>query len=188
MFIYQGTLASPTFITGIHMNVETLANGGLNNTDAANWDGVIPSGSAFINGTTSSKPTALTTGTNAIWIGTTLDVNSERDNARFACGPNVSTAALARAALNNQANWTTNKQTRRDLPCRRVAVTLRLHQPQLTHQQTRPQTPQQTLRPIRQQTPRQTRPRRHRQCLLRSQGRSLAATLSVPQRRDLFQM
>ncbi len=90
------------------MNVETLANGGPNNTDAANWDGVIPSGSAFINGTTSSKPTALTTGTNAIWIGTTLDVNSERDNARFACGPNVSTAALARAALNNQANWTTN--------------------------------------------------------------------------------
>src|SRR6185295_7336939 len=37
--------------------------------------------------------------------------STEFDNARFTCGPNVSTAALARAALNNPANWQTNNLT-----------------------------------------------------------------------------
>jgi len=113
LFAYQGTFAAPTFITGIHMNVFTIAiDAAPNNTDAASWDGVILAPTGFINGNSSSKPNAvgndLTTGTNAIWIGTTLVNSSERDNGKFTCGPDVSTAALARAALNNQANWLTN--------------------------------------------------------------------------------
>jgi len=106
LFAYQGTFASPTFITGIHMNVFVTTSGDPNNSDATNWDGVLAPGDPNINGSSSTKPVTLTTGTNAIWIGTTGDSTSEKDNARFNCGPNVSTAASARAALNNKANWT----------------------------------------------------------------------------------
>ena len=108
LIAYQGTFPTPTtFISGIHMNVDVFVNPGDNpTTSAAAWDGVVPVGSA--NNNHSALPTGLITGTNAIWIGTQGDITSERDNARFTCGPNVSTAALARAALNNPANWQTN--------------------------------------------------------------------------------
>jgi len=107
IFAYQGTFATPTFISGIHKNAYNTINGDPTTTDAATWDGVIASG--LLNTNSSGKPAALTTGTNAIWIGAvspTPPLVTEWDNAFFACGPDVSTATLARAALNNQANWT----------------------------------------------------------------------------------
>jgi hypothetical protein len=67
---------------------------------AAAWDGVLLP--ASFDNNNSGKPAALTTGTDALWFST------EFDNARFTCGPDVSTAALARAALNNPANWLAN--------------------------------------------------------------------------------
>ena len=109
IFAYQNSFASPTFISGIHMNVYSTTNSDPTTTSAALWDGVIASGS--LNGTSSGKPAALTTGTNAIWIGTSGDITSERDNGRFTCGPDVSTAVLARAAINNPANWLTSSTT-----------------------------------------------------------------------------
>ncbi len=101
---YQGSAATPTFISAIHMNV--FVNGvdpfGLSTTAAA-WDGTANSVSG------SALPTGLTTGTNAIWIGTQDVSASEFDNSHFTgCALNLSTAALARAALNNQANWTSD--------------------------------------------------------------------------------
>ena len=98
---YQGTFPTPTsFISGIHMNVYT---GVPSTTTAAAWDGVLAA--VDQNNNSSGLPTGLITGTNALWFST------EFDNARFTCGPNVSTAALARAALNNPANWQTNNLT-----------------------------------------------------------------------------
>jgi HYR domain/Secretion system C-terminal sorting domain len=109
IFAYQGSFASPQFIAGIHKNAYSTANGDPTTTTAAAWDGVIPG--ASLNATSSGKPAALTTGTNAIWIGSVnalAPFTTEFDNAYFACGPDVSTAALARAALNTAANWTTS--------------------------------------------------------------------------------
>ena len=64
---YRGTAASPTFISGIHMNVFSTTNGDPVSTTAAAWDGTATGTSA------SALPSGLTTGVNAIWIGT-LDV------------------------------------------------------------------------------------------------------------------
>jgi len=98
LFAYQGTFASPIFISGIHKNAYSTSAGDPTTTSAAAWDGVIAGPS--LNGTSSGLPAALTTGTNAIWIGAVNAVSpftTEWDNAYFACGPNVSTAVLARA-------------------------------------------------------------------------------------------
>lgn len=99
---FQGTTGSPTFISAIHMNVYTVAGGDLADTTAATWDGI-----ASDNSNASALPPGLTTGTNAIWVGTPGVPASEFDNARFTCGSaSVATVAAARAALNNPANWT----------------------------------------------------------------------------------
>ncbi|MBK9736863.1 MAG: hypothetical protein IPO92_18655 [Saprospiraceae bacterium] len=95
---YQGSFAAPSFIAGMHMNVESSPA-----TTAAAWDGT----GAILSGQTSEKPAALTTGTNANWF--TAEVN----NARFICGSTpVNTVPLALAALNSgnvtPANWLKN--------------------------------------------------------------------------------
>lgn len=91
LFIYQGTAESPTFITGIHWNVE-------NGTTADNWDGAASSA------ITSALPNQLTNGVNAIWIygaGQT-----EYDNFRYKTTATTSgTPAELRAAINDIANW-----------------------------------------------------------------------------------
>jgi Secretion system C-terminal sorting domain len=104
---YQGTAASPTIISGIHMNVY---NGSPDPsvTNATNWDN-LPSTTA--NTFFCFKPPTLTTGTNAIWIGTQAVISSERNNARFNAataisgGANLGTVAGVRAACNNKAFW-----------------------------------------------------------------------------------
>lgn len=98
---YQGTAASPTFISAIHMNVY---NGGTDPsiTDAANWDNLT---AANQTNNSSFKPSGLTTGTNCIWIGTQGSNASERNNALFNCTGPLATPAQVRAAVNNQANW-----------------------------------------------------------------------------------
>lgn len=94
---YQGAdLVPTTFISGIHMNVESVC--GI--TTAAGWDPascVFPISPA---NNTSMKPAALTTGVNAFWSPT------EHPNGKFAgCGLGLSTPAAVRAAVNNPANW-----------------------------------------------------------------------------------
>jgi hypothetical protein len=99
---YQGTVASPTFISGIHMNVYSTTIGDPVTTTAAAWDGTA-------NTTNSSAlPPGLSTATNAIWVGTQGVPSSERNNGRFNCSSgNITTVATTRASVNNQAFWTT---------------------------------------------------------------------------------
>lgn len=105
---YQGTVASPTIISAIHMNVYAVTGvGDCGNTTAASWDPVCVDGAGGTvgNGNWCSKPPTLTTGTNAIWMGT-LDVTaSEEDWAVFNCTGPLATPAQVRAAVNNNANW-----------------------------------------------------------------------------------
>ncbi len=99
---YRGTVAAPTFISAIHMNVYSVANGDATTTSAAAWDGAANTTNA------SALPTGLTTGTNCIWIGTSSSIASEFDNARFGnCAlPAVAgSVAALRTALNTQTNW-----------------------------------------------------------------------------------
>ncbi len=100
---YQGTAATPTFISAIHMNVYDLANiPDPSTTTAAAWDGVANTSNS------SALPPGLTTGVNAIWIGTQGNINSEKDNARFICAGNLSTAASIKALIYDQTKWTTS--------------------------------------------------------------------------------
>jgi hypothetical protein len=97
MFAYLGPDLAPTvFLSGIHMNVESVC--GI--TTSAGWDPAPCVFPASPNNNTSMKPAALTTGTNAFWS------TVEHDNGRFTgCGLVLSTAAAVRAAVNNPANW-----------------------------------------------------------------------------------
>jgi hypothetical protein len=111
IFAYQGTFAVPTFIAGIHMNVDVFVNpGDPPTTTAAAWDGLVPL--VFRNNNHSALPPALTTYTNANWFGTAGVGASEMDNVRFVCGSTpVNTVPLALAALNSgnvPANWVAN--------------------------------------------------------------------------------
>lgn len=102
---YQGLAASPTFISGIHMNVYALDVGACAPTLAASWDpDCVGTGGSFC-----KLPPGLITGTNALWIGTETVGASEVDDARFNCNVgNIGTVAQARATLTNKANWLTN--------------------------------------------------------------------------------
>lgn len=107
---YQGTVASPTVIAGIHMNVYAVTGvGDCANTTTASWDPPCVDGAAGTvgNGNWCSKPPALTTGTNAIWIGTQDVTASEEDWGVFNCTGPLATPAQVRLAVNNPANWIT---------------------------------------------------------------------------------
>lgn len=102
---FQGNLASPTFISAIHMNAESSGNLGSLST----WDD-------FTNGTSSSRsaiPPGLTNGINAIMVvdGTSAPY-TEYDNAIFNCtGIPAATANDTRLAINERANWTKDNTT-----------------------------------------------------------------------------
>jgi HYR domain/Secretion system C-terminal sorting domain len=98
---YRGTAAAPTFISAIHMNVET-------GSTVSAWDGTI------VSQTTSALPTGLSSGVNCIWVGTPGVLSSEHNNAKYGvCNlPAVAGSIVAlRAALNNQVNWTVDDNT-----------------------------------------------------------------------------
>lgn len=95
---YQGTVASPTIISAIHMNVY-IGGTDPSVTDATNWDGAANTTNS------SAKPPTLTTGVNALWIGTTGISASERNNAVFNCTGPLATPAQVRVSVNNQSNW-----------------------------------------------------------------------------------
>jgi large repetitive protein len=99
---YQGSVGSPTFITAIHMNVYSTTNSDPVTTTAAAWDGTANTANS------SALPTGLTNGTNAIWIGTQGDINSEKDNARFICAGDLSTVASIKGLIFDQTKWTTS--------------------------------------------------------------------------------
>ncbi len=106
IFAYQGNAATPTFISGIHMNYWTTAAGDPANTNAANWDGQSTSN------VSSALPSTLTTGTNAVWIYTAAAQHpTEKTNARFNCSGSLNTLANLRASIYTFSNWTGDANT-----------------------------------------------------------------------------
>ena len=110
IFAYQGAVATPTLISGIQMNVATVAPGGdcvdANTTD---WDGTCSNSS-----NASWKPPVFNNaGSTAVWIGTFQVSASEFDNARFTnCGGvPLATVADVKTAIVNQANWADKTNT-----------------------------------------------------------------------------
>ena len=101
LFAIQGSIASPTFISGLHFNVVTGV------TDDSNWDGNATSS------TTSALPDALTTGDTAVRL--TGPGGVEQDNFQFSCGiagcPLSGTPEQIRAIVHNLANWVGNNDT-----------------------------------------------------------------------------
>ena len=98
LFAIQGSIATPTFIAGIHFDV----TGGTND---GNWDG-----GATSNGT-SALPNALSNGDTAIRLAT--PANAEQDNWQFSCtlagsNPITGTPAAIRAILHDRTNWNFN--------------------------------------------------------------------------------
>ncbi len=104
---YQGTVAAPTFISAIHMNVYSVANFDPVNTDAATWDNTNSN-----NTSASALPPGLTTGTTAIWVGTFNTAASEFDNAIFNCAAGlIGTVAQIKAIIYDPNNWTKTNGT-----------------------------------------------------------------------------
>ena len=90
LFIYTGTASSPTFIAGIHFNVEP-------GSTFANWDG------GATDNKQSALPDQLTNGVSAIWVY--FSGPEERDNFRYNGTLTSGTPAQLRAAINNIVNW-----------------------------------------------------------------------------------
>ncbi len=123
LIAYQGTVASPTIISAIHMNVYAVTGvADCGNTTTASWDPLcIDGGTGTIGNTNwSTKPPTLTTGTNAIWVGSFDLTATEEDWAVFNCTGPLATPAQVRAAVNNNANWFSGDgvTTRRTSPSR----------------------------------------------------------------------
>ena len=95
IFLYQGTEATPIFITGIHYNVEP--NQTAETTTTANWDNIVADNK------TSSLPDQLVNGVNAIWVH---DNGTERDNFRYSCSAlSTGTPGELSTAINTLSNW-----------------------------------------------------------------------------------
>ncbi len=105
LFAYQGTVASPNFITAIHSNVDAGV------TTDADWDG------ANTSNTTSALPDQLVNGINAIRVYATGPPETEVDNWQFDCSavpggfPITGTAIQIAAIINDIQYWTNNDAT-----------------------------------------------------------------------------
>jgi hypothetical protein len=116
IFAYQGTLAVPTLITALQMNVGNIVpDANCANSTVADWDGV-----CTISGSNPTwKPASFNgAGSSAVWIGLPGDVTTEKDNAKFVntLGMPLGTIAQVIAAVTNQANWLPDDVTPVTLP------------------------------------------------------------------------
>ncbi len=113
---YQGTIAAPVFISGIHMNIYStdVAECACSTPGAWDPDCIDGAGGTVGNANFSKIPLGLISGTNALFFPTPCVNASDRDNAVFTgCGLDLSTPAAVRTAVNNSANWTTSNNTNR---------------------------------------------------------------------------
>lgn len=104
---YQGSAGSPTFISGLHMNMYSLDASECGNTTDATWDPIC----IAANGSSCILPPGLTSGTNAMWIGTAGINASDRDDARYNCTAGlIGTIAQVRASVNDKTKWLSSSQ------------------------------------------------------------------------------
>lgn len=121
IFVYQGTHASPSIITGIHMNVEDSGypSSGSLSTNTSNWDNIV----GLATDESNLSGTGLTNGTNCVWLYDSTNMSGwEVDNARALCSALTGTAAQVRAKLNNRAYWEFNS-TAAFAPCSPICNT-----------------------------------------------------------------
>jgi hypothetical protein len=107
---FQGNLASPTFITAIHMNADI--SGTI--TSLSTWDD-------FVNGTSTSRsaiPTGLTSGTDAIiGINGTSPSWTEFDNGIYNCTGSIASSLVnLRTSINDRNNWSKQDATAYTIP------------------------------------------------------------------------
>jgi hypothetical protein len=104
---YQGAVATPTFISAIHMNSYNNGIPAEPITNTTDWEGVYstPNSCGLPALTSVSASNFLTNGVDAIWIP--ADPTVEYDNAKFNCTGTISTVAGIKAVINvySVANW-----------------------------------------------------------------------------------
>ncbi len=120
VFAFQGASpAAGTLITGLHANFE-IGGSGFMATDNTNWDYVSGTGCTTCYALTSSrsaKPSAFTTGTDAVLMYTGNGTVQELDNGVYGCtGASGASLAAVRSAINTAANWSTQNTTVYSLP------------------------------------------------------------------------
>lgn len=110
VFAFTGSLASPSYITGLHMNSEVAGGAGQPATTQAHWDFVDASNTSTgwaMNSTRSAKPPGLSTSTTAlIGVVSPGTASAERDNGQFNCAQSsAGSLAALQAKLGDVANW-----------------------------------------------------------------------------------
>ena len=99
IFIYQGPSSNPTFITGIHWNLEPTST-------ELNWD---DGATVNLYNTTSDLPDQLTNGVNAIWVYNTAGTTpalKERDDFRYkSTALTTGSPTELCTAINTLINW-----------------------------------------------------------------------------------
>lgn len=112
----SATFTTANLLTGIHVNVE---NGSFVTTPT-NWDLITSSGIGgcgsclTITSTRSTKPSVLTSGTNAIFLASGSSTPyTEFDNGKYNCtGASGASLTAVRSSINDPSNWTlTNSNT-----------------------------------------------------------------------------
>lgn len=117
---YQGSMVTPTFISGIHMNSETGTGTTTFSSTLAGWDDMINGTSPFtISAVRSALPPGLTNGTNAIMgVTGTSAPYTELDNGVYNCtGATLAASdAALKSAICNRANWSLRDATVYSIP------------------------------------------------------------------------
>lgn len=105
LFAYQGTFASPTFLSGVHSDERASVLGGATiGTTSSNW-----SGDDHADNETSALPNVLTNGVNAVRLyddtQTAGSAAAELDNWIYVGAITTGTKAELAAAINDLDNW-----------------------------------------------------------------------------------
>jgi hypothetical protein len=125
LFAYQGTAASPNFITAIHSNVDPGV------TTDGDWDGANTSNS------TTALPDQLTNGVNAIRLYVAGTPDTEVDNWQFDCsavpgGFPITGTAIELSAIINDIQYWINSDTVEFVPTAKSGCSYSVLPPDLT--------------------------------------------------------
>ncbi|WP_200977840.1 MBG domain-containing protein [Echinicola sp. 20G] len=124
VIVYQGTKASPTFITGLtNDDGGALDTYGYGNDDVTHWLEEDSGADSRVTGAQGSRiPTGLTNGVNAISLFYDVDTDPEKDNSIY-IGPNSGTRTQMMEYINNRSNWMHNDATPYSRPTTSFTVT-----------------------------------------------------------------
>lgn len=117
---FQGTMASPSYISAIQMNAETAVGTTNGNSTLSGWDDFVTGTTPYVISTARSAiPPGLTNGTDAVMPVSGASVPyTELDNAVYNCtGATLATTlATLRSAINDRNNWSKQDATVYTIP------------------------------------------------------------------------